>query len=143
MVSNRLSDTTNNKNSSNSNNYSTINTNLLVNEIKESKPKSSALRALLNEIKSDNSSVSNSPVRNNKFNPNKVSLLESSNNNNAKDRSESRDSNINMHRKGREMKRDNSNFSGKSRDFDFKDMKSEITNIQEKIDGLEKKLCNI
>jgi len=43
----------------------------------------------------------------------------------------------------KEIKRNMSTISNKSKDLNFHDMKSEINSIQEKIEGLEKKLCNI
>ena len=114
------------KNSSSSNNISTINTNLLINNIKTNKTKSSALRALLDEIKSDNDSPSSSRTpKKRQFDPNKISFLDNSQ---VSSKTKS---------KPYDVERDNSTLSNKSKDMNFKDMKSEISHIQEKIDGLE------
>jgi hypothetical protein len=98
------------------------------------KPKSSALRALLDEIKSDPSSPtsSKSPTKMN-FNLQKVGLLDNSNN--------SSEFNYKSQADNIKTQRNLSTTSNNSKDLNFKDMKSEITSIQEKIDGLEKKLC--
>lgn len=134
-TSNRQLSDNNNKLSNNSNNFSRINTHSLVNNIQESKPKSSALRALLDEIKSDHSSPSSSksPKRTQNIVSNNV--LEESNT--------IYESNIKAKGEPQLHKRNVSTSSLGSKDLNFKDMKSEISSIQEKIDGLEKKLCNL
>jgi hypothetical protein len=126
-----------NKESSDSNNISSINTNNLMKNVNNTKPKSSALRALLDEIKSDHSSPSSSksPPKMT-FEASKVSLLQKSQNSIDK-----ASKTTNSYEK--EIKRNMSTISNKSKDLNFHDMKSEINSIQEKIEGLEKKLCNI
>jgi|LauGreDrversion4_2_1035121.scaffolds.fasta_scaffold117498_3 hypothetical protein len=124
------------KESSDSNNLSSINTNNLMKNVNINKPKSSALRALLDEIKSDHSSPSSSksPPKMT-FDANKVSLLQKS-----QTSIDKASKTTNSYEK--EIKRNMSTISNKSKDLNFHDMKSEINSIQEKIEGLEKKLCN-
>lgn len=126
-----------NKDSTDSNNLSSIHTNNLIKNINNPKPKSSALRALLDEIKSDHSSPSSSksPSKMN-FDSNKVSHLLKSQN--SIDKVSKTTNSLD-----KEIKRNYSTLSNKSKDLNFHDMKSEINSIQEKIEGLEKKLCNI
>jgi hypothetical protein len=125
-----------NKESSDSNNLSSINTNNLLKNVNNTKPKSSALRALLDEIKSDHSSPSSSksPPKMS-FDTNRISLLHKS------QHSIDKASKTNNSYE-KEIKRNTSTISNKSKDLNFHDMKSEISSIQEKIEGLEKKLCN-
>lgn len=81
-------------------------------------PKSSALRSLLNEIKSENSSRSSSKTPPNlNFNQKSQNILV-----------ESQRININKYKES-------------TKEVNFTDMKSDIQNLQEKIKGLEKKLC--
>jgi hypothetical protein len=131
FFSNRISD---NKNSSNNLSVNTNNINN-INNINSVKPKSSALRALLDEIKSDCSSrsVSRSPPKK-IYEPNKAYPLDNSNS--TVERNIRQTKVYNDHR-------NSSVTSNKSRDLNFNDMKCEIGNLQEKIDGLEKRLCNV
>ena len=112
-----------------------INTNLLANNITINKPKSSALRALLDEIKSDNSSRSSSksPKNKNNIKSNTTNFLDIS----------KPEKNSKLKETKHEPSRTNSIISNRSKDLNFVDMKSEINNLQSKIDGLEKKLCKI